>query len=134
MEIGVFTGLFILILGIVVAYFIGLKIGLLKRERFWSEEMKRQRKDAVQKSRSVLIGQFSEQLAPYFPNFKFDPNDCKFIGSPIDFIVFEGSSKGRIDKVFFLEVKSGKSKLSKKESDLKKAIEDGKVFWDEFRV
>jgi len=134
MEFQIIVLIFIFLVGLAVSYFIGLKLGEVRRENFWLENLKNHRKDAVVRSRSILVGQFSEQMSPFLPNFKFNPADCKFIGKPIDFIVFEGSSEGEISKITFLEVKSGKSKLSSKEKSLKRTIEEGNVFWDEYRV
>lgn len=131
----------ILILGIFAALFIGLWIGHLigawRREMYWRGEIKNHRKDAVKKSRAVLSGQFSEQLAPYFPGFKYSPSECRFIGKPIDFIVFKGmddKTATRVDEIIFVEVKSGKAKLSEFEKKVKEAVEDKRVRWEEWRV
>lgn len=86
------------------------------------------------KSRAVLGGQFSEQLAPYLPDFEYLPTECRFVGKPIDFIVFKGMDRKDIDEVVFVEVKSGKSKLSPSEKKLKKAIDEKKVKWVEYRI
>ena len=86
------------------------------------------------KSRAVLGGQFSEQLAPYLPNFNYLPTECRFIGKPIDFLVFKGMDEKNITEVIFVEAKSWKSKLSSQEKSLKEAIENKKVRWEEYRV
>ena len=40
-------------------------------------------------SRSVLVGVFSEQVAPFLPNFPKDlkASEARFIGKPIDFLL-----------------------------------------------
>ena len=86
------------------------------------------------KSRAVIGGQFSEQLAPYLPNFKYLPTECKFIGKPIDFLVFKGMDEKNINEIVFMEVKSGNSKLSAQEKNLKDAIDKKKVRWEEYRI
>ena len=125
---------FILIFGIVIGYFIGNKITKIQRDRYWESEIPEHRKDAILRSRAVLSGQFSEQLAPFFPNFNFKPTECKFLGSPVDFIVFKGADEKNINEVVFVEVKSGKSKLSKTEKSLKETIENKNVRWEEYRI
>jgi len=50
-------------------------------------------------------------------------------GSPIDLIVFDGLDEGELRKIVFVEVKSGKSVLSKRERLIKDAIEKKKVEW-----
>ncbi|MFQ5531237.1 MAG: Holliday junction resolvase-like protein [Candidatus Nanoarchaeia archaeon] len=124
----------IFLIGIVIAYLIGHKFGSFKRDRHWESEIPVHRKDAISKSRAVLSGHFSEQLAPFLPDFPWNPTECKFLGKPIDFLVFEGADKGEIESVKFVEVKSGNSKLNKKEKSLKQAIEDKKVSWEEYRI
>ena len=68
------------------------------------------------------------------PNFNFKPTECRFLGKPIDFIVFKGLDDKKIDEVVFVEVKSGKSKLSNVEKSLKEAIKNKKVKWEEYRI
>ncbi len=126
--------LIIFLVGLFVAYRIGFRGGSFFRDKYWENEIKNHRRDAVMRSRSVLYGQFSEQLAPYLPDFKFNPNDCKFLGKPIDFIVFNEESTGKISEVIFVEVKSGNSKLSPREKNLKEVIKKGNVKWEEYRV
>ena len=122
------------LLGIVIAYFAGMKIATIKRDRYWESELPGYRKDAIMRSRSVLSGMFSEQLAPFLPNFNFKPTECKFLGNPVDFIVFKGLDNKKVDEIVFVEVKSGKAKLSNVEKSLKEAIENKKVHWEEYRV
>ena len=86
------------------------------------------------KSRAVLSGMFSEQLAPYLPDFNFKPTEVRFLGKPVDFIVFKGIDGKEINEIVFVEVKSGKSQLSKVEKSLKKTIENKKVSWEEYRI
>ena len=77
---------------------------------------------------------FSEQLAPFLPSFDFKPTECRFLGKPVDFIVFKGLDDKKVNEVVFVEVKSGKSKLSFVEKSLKEAIKNKKVSWKEYRV
>ncbi len=95
---------------------------------------KHMRHDAVKRSRRTLLGKLWEQVSPYIPKFPFNPSDMKFLGAPIDFIVFDGMGEKEIKEVIFLEVKSGDSKLSTQERKLKKAIEEGRVSWKLFNV
>ena len=92
------------------------------------------RYDAIKRSKRTLLGKLWEQVSPYLPKFPFRPSDMKFLGSPIDFVIFDGASENDIKQVVFLEVKSGDSKLSTQERKLKKVIEEGKVTWKLFNV
>ncbi len=124
----------IFLIAIFFAFKLGHKIGSFRKQKQWESELPNYRKEAIEKSRAVLGGYFSEQLAPFLPNFNFNPNECKFIGKPIDFLVFRGLDNKEIDEIVFVEVKSGKSKLSTTEKNLKKAVKDKKVRWEEYRV
>ena len=92
------------------------------------------RYDAVKRSKRTLLGKLWEQVSPYIPKFPFRPSDMKFLGSPIDFIIFDGASENDIKKIIFLEIKSGDSKLSAQERKLKSVIENGKVEYKIFNV
>lgn len=100
--------------------------------RTWKlEEEKKIRQDAVKKSESITRGKVTEHLIPYFPDFKYNPKDARFLGTPVDFIVFDGLSEGEINKVIFVEVKSGKNcTLSKREQLVKESIDRGKVSYE----
>src|SRR3990167_3331921 len=102
----------IFLIGIIVAYFVGFKYGVFRRDKYWQDEIPEHRKDAVMRSRSVLSGQFSEQLAPYLPDFSYKPTECKFLGKPVDFIVFKGLDDKNVEEIVFVEVKSGGSTMS----------------------
>jgi predicted Holliday junction resolvase-like endonuclease len=92
------------------------------------------RKDSVNRSRSTLKGRISEQMAPLLPEFPYSPADARFIGNPIDFVVFDGYTKAKDEKgdeisVVLVEVKKGKGKLTREESLIKKAVEEGRFSW-----
>ena len=108
------------------------KVNLLK-ERF-IESITHHRKDAINRSRNTIMGKLWETIAPYIPNFKYNPADMKFMGAPIDYIIFEGMKEKDIKKVIFLEVKSGNSRLNAQERKLKEAIQNKRVKWEEFRL
>ena len=88
-------------------------------------DKKKLRKDAVKRSKAVINGQVAEQIAPFLPDFPANPSDARFIGKPVDFIVFSGLSENeKIDEILFVEVKTGKSLLSEREKEVKKAIDE----------
>ena len=120
----------LLLLILFIGYFIGRYIAKKQHE----EEIPEIREDAIKQSRAVLSGQFSEQIAPYLPDFPYKPTEARFIGKPIDFVVFRGMDEKSINEVVFVEVKSGKSQLSNIEKTLKLAVESKKVSWQEYKV
>ena len=124
----------IFLIGLAVAYWLGHKSGYFRRDKYWEGELPGYRRDAIMKSRAVLGGHFSENLAPYLPKFPYLPTECRFVGKPTDFIVFKGMDKKKIEEIVFVEVKSGQAKLSPQEKNLKEAIEKKKVRFEEYRI
>ena len=129
-----FFDLIAIILLLTFILFIGYLIGKHVAQKQWHEKEPALREDAIKQSRAVLSGQFSEQIAPYLPDFPYNPTEVRFIGKPIDFIVFNGMDKKKIDEVIFVEVKSGQSQLSKVEKTLKSTIENKQISWQEYKV
>ena len=129
-----FIQLIVILAFLVIMLFIGYVAGKFVSDRRWKEKIPEVRETAIKQSRSVLSGQFSEQLAPYLPDFNYKPTEARFIGKPIDFVIFKGMDEKKIDEVVFVEVKSGQSQLSKVEKTLKSAIENKNVSWHEYKV
>lgn len=100
------------------------------------EEEARIRADAEQRSRAVLSGRISEQLAPMRLDCPFNPSDARFLGSPVDFIVFDGYTDVRDGKatvlreIVFVDIKTGGSRLTPVERRLKVCVEEGRVRWE----
>jgi len=97
----------------------------------WQEEKEKARRESVMQSRAVLGGKFTEQLAPYLPEFNYDPTEARFIGSPIDLIIFPGLAKGEPEEIVIMEIKTSKTgQLTPQERKIRQLIEDGMVRWE----
>jgi predicted Holliday junction resolvase-like endonuclease len=92
------------------------------------------REDAVIRSQAVTAGKIYEQLVPYLPGFGFNPKDARFLGSPVDLVIFDGLSEGEVRRVLFMEVKAGGSQLTTRERGVRDAVRSGRVEWTELRV
>jgi hypothetical protein len=92
------------------------------------------REDAVLRSRAVTAGKMYEQLIPYLSGFPYDPQDVRFLGGPVDLVIFDGLSAGQLRRIVFAEVKTGGSILSRRERGVRDIIEAGEVEWAELRV
>lgn len=122
------------VLAAAAAFFIGRYKGRRETSHADEEEMRRVRADAVKRSRAVLGGQLAEQVAPFLPGFPCNPADVRFIGKPVDFIGFPGAAEGKeIKEVLFIEVKSGSSALSRREREIRNAVQTGCVRYVEYR-
>ena len=119
-----------LALGIALGLLAGLVWFLWWRVRY----VRVARRDAVERSLAVTVGKVFEQLVAYLPDFRFNPKDARFLGSPVDFVVFDGLSDGQVRRVVFVEVKTGGADLSTRERRVRDAVEAGRVEWAVLRV
>ena len=101
----------------------------------WKVEAEKEiRKDAIDKSSSVTMGKMTEHIVPYLPGFDFNPSDARFIGSPIDLVIFDGLGNDEVKKIVFVEIKTGSSTLSTRERLVRDAILEKRVEWTEMKV
>lgn len=107
---------------------------LIQLEIWKMENEARIRLDASTRSHAVNLGKITEHLIPYMSVFPYNPKDARFVGSPIDLIVFDGLDEGMIREILFLEIKTGTSALSIRQKQIKEAIVPGKVGWRELRI
>lgn len=118
---------------LVVVIFILILALIIQRFRM-NSLLKKERQDAVKRSRAVLGGQMIEQVAPFLPDFPCNPADARFIGKPVDFIGFSGLAENDcVDEVLLIEVKTGDSKLSGREKEIKNAVKNGRVRYVEYK-
>lgn len=101
------------------------------------EAVVKARADSIKRQRSILKGQATEQLAPYI-NSSYNPKDYKFIGDPIDYIIFDGMSEiqtkdDEIKNIILMDIKTGKSQLNRVQKAVKKCIENGNLEFQVYR-
>jgi predicted Holliday junction resolvase-like endonuclease len=97
------------------------------------------RKDSLNRSRSTLKGKIAEQMAPLLPEFRFNPADARFIGSPVDYIIFDGltdvaDEKKQDIRIVFMDIKHGTGSLTRTQRVIRDAVMDKKVNWETLRV
>ena len=105
--------------------------------RTWAEQESSVRKDAADRSRYVLKGKIAEHMVPLLTDiFKYEPSDARFIGAPIDYLIFDGYTRvkdGGSEEpitVILADIKTGGAKLNKTERKIKEAVEAGRVRWE----
>lgn len=108
-----------------ILFLLGLIVFLIWRLRVLSRRLKEL--TFSKKSGEVLHGKSWEQFAPFMEHYPYDPENFRFIGTPIDGISFED------DKVVFVEFKTGQSRLSGVQRRIKEHVEAGQVEWKELR-
>jgi predicted Holliday junction resolvase-like endonuclease len=99
-----------------------------------ADDLEDARRQSVRISRATRDGRAYEQLVPYLPEFEeqFDRTDARFLGAPIDFLVFDGlySDDEDLREIVFVEVKSSRPTLNAKEREVRAAVEEGRVRWE----
>lgn len=92
------------------------------------DQEKAARGHSVATSAGVVRGNAAQHLAPFMPEMldRFQPGDWRFLGSPIDFIVFDGLTSDLVTQIVLVEVKTNAT-LSKKQAVIKASIDAGAI-------
>ena len=130
------------------SFLLGLAIGvillvvfLIRAKLRHQSEIDLARKQSVKQSRSTLKGQMAEQMAPMLPGFDYSPADSKFLGDPIDYVIFKGMTEARDGggsfedlEVVLIDVKYGKAQLTAAQRAISQAVEAGRVRFEVVRI
>jgi predicted Holliday junction resolvase-like endonuclease len=107
------------------------------------------RRDTSRRVRASLKGKIGEQMAPLLEEFhsKYELADARFIGHPIDYVIFKNLTKIKEEKergipsaqrseieVVIADIKVGSSSLSTEQRKIRDAIQSNRVGWDEIRI
>jgi predicted Holliday junction resolvase-like endonuclease len=100
------------------------------QHKLTAEQEKSRKVVSQKKSSETRLGQITEHMIPVMEKFPYDKKNLHFLGNPIDYLHFdfdEGS-------ITFIEVKSGNSRVSKRQKIVKNIIKTGRVYYDEVRL
>jgi len=97
-----------------------------------AKELKERRANITKRSetgaRAVNLGFILERLAPAMRSFEFEHNDCRSLFDPIDYVIFDGlSRRGAVERILFVDIKTGGARLAKHQKEIKELVEGGKV-------
>ncbi len=79
-----------------------------------------------QRSISTVYGRITEQWFPLMDRYPYDSQGFRFLGTPVDGVQFEE------DRIVFCEFKTNQSSLSPVQQRIKRLVQGGKVYWEEF--
>ena len=98
-------------------------------------------KRSVNTSRAVLKGKMAQQFAPILPEYQYLPSDAKFLGDPVDYVVFDGytdlrDGQGKVDdvEIVLIDIKSGGARLTKGQQAIAQAIQQGRIRFETIRI
>ncbi len=95
----------------------------------WRKSLNRISELKFQKySLSSKYGKITEQFLPFLDAFPYNPSNFRFLGTPIDGVQFEE------DKIIFFEFKSADGRLSPKQTNIRRLIQDKKVTFEEIKL
>jgi predicted Holliday junction resolvase-like endonuclease len=108
---------------------------LVKLYYYQQGTIKRQLKDinkilSQKKSSEVRLGQIGEHFAPLLKDFPYNSKNVRFLGSPIDFVVFDLDN----NRIIFIEFKTGNAKETVKQRKVRDIIKAGNVTYEVMRV
>jgi predicted Holliday junction resolvase-like endonuclease len=130
--------LYTIVIGTLLVVLGGVSYRFKKKVRLLQEQFEKERaeirRDAKKRSGAVQWGKTIEHFVPFMPGFPVPPEDCTFLGMPIDYVAFKDTGSKTKCSVHFVEVKSGSAFLMGKQKNIKKAIEEGRVHWHEITV
>jgi len=138
-----------LFFGLIVAFVSGVIITWLALKPYYRLKIKEEVDKAVKEakeqfegqSRATIKGQLAERLLPFDrEKFPWNPSDARFIGHPIDYIVFDGYTdvkdlkKDKQIQIIFVEVKTGKSSTGKEQNKIEEAVEQKRVLFHTIHI
>ena len=110
---------------------------LLEMLKEREDELKKRKKLATETAektaKAVNVGKSLEKVLLTMKGLSWSLPDCRFLSDPIDLLVFNGLSRGTIDSISFVEVKSGKARLNAHQKSVRDAVEDKKVTYKVYK-
>lgn len=95
---------------------------------YWRTRRKLVELKFQKKSQSTKYGKMTEQFLPFLKDYPYDPQNFRFLGTPVDGIQFNE------DKIVFVEFKTANSQLSDRQKEIKELINNKKVAFEEYRI
>jgi len=111
---------------IIILILLGLVLILFA---LWRRAASRHAEVSFQKnSLSSKYGKMSEQFMPFLKDYPYDPQNFRFLGTPIDGIQFEDN------KIVFIEFKTSNSQLTPRQRQIAELVWNKRVEFEEHRI
>ena len=134
-------GPLMLMLGLFVGAIAGALIMWIRHRLLLHSAITIATRRSVAQSRSTLKGQIAEQMAPLLAGFPYQPADARFLGDPVDYVVFNGYTSvkgggGDSDSIelVILDIKNGNARLSPRQQAIAQAVQAGRVRFELVRI
>lgn len=126
----IFVIIMLVVIGLMclVAIVMATRINNKLKKALLAEKANSKKILSQKKSSEVRLGRIGENMAPFVNDWPYDQNRFRFLGNPVDGVQFTD------DEIIFIEIKTGKSRLSHVQKNIKKLIAEGKVSFATFRI
>lgn len=98
---------------------------------FWLWRRAAAHRDTIAFQKSSLAskyGKMSEQFMPFLKDYPYDPQNFRFLGSPVDGVQFDD------DKIVFIEFKTNSSQMTDKQRHIAELVFQKRVEFEEHRI
>jgi predicted Holliday junction resolvase-like endonuclease len=109
----------------------GMRERIAERKSELANARQRMTERAKKTAHAVNLGKIIEKIVPSFSSFSYLAGDCRALFEPIDYLIFSGlTEQSRVDALLFVDVKSGKARLTDIQKSIKDKVESGNVSFD----
>ncbi len=82
---------------------------------------------SVRQASATNLGFILERIATTLPTFPLKSTECRSLFDPIDYVAFPGADSGAVESIHFVEIKSGRSKLTPRQKEIRDVVERGRI-------
>jgi len=119
---------------VVLGIMVGLVVWYIVFKLYALREIGWHRQDAIDRSKSVVLGHATENIAPLLPSFPYHHKDCVFLGKGVDYVVFDWLYEWSLKEIIFLEIKTWWSRLNRNEKMIRDIVERWRISYDLIRL
>ncbi len=97
-------------------------------------DIRKNRQDAVKRSRSSILWELYEKIMPFLSEFKYSPKDMVFVWKWFDYLILDWLNDWDLKEIIFMEIKYWSSSLNKNEKMIRQTVGSKSVKYVEFRI
>ena len=105
-----------------------------QKEQAFEEKAEKLREESVERGRKKVPQLVQKCLCPEFKKLTYDPYDIKALMHPVDFVVFDGLNRAKMESVVFLTRKPFDKEHNLTLQSIKKTVDAKKYDWKVARI
>lgn len=95
---------------------------------------KEMRRTAIERATKTKLPKLLKRVVPTFAAYKLNPQDIKTVFHPIDFVVFDGLNRDRVNRVLLMDHKTSETNRASIQRSIADTIGTDSVAWETLRV